>query len=348
MGSEARKKIQKALLERQENIVIHRSPIPVEVLLAVDENHSMVVKAIKSGLTAHVYHVVYDDVHYCLKKKRDQIKVQNDDGQLSFLNEILCRKVIENHRENPVIDQGISKTYYANLHEGIILTGWVQGQHPKSFNRTMLKNTFKLLNALEAIGLFEWDLCSGNLLYHNNQLTMFDFGYMYQMNPKEGINSEAFSAPIFHMVERLETRSFFGYLLSLEEDEKLENYRVLKEEAVKAYKDKIVGLKEMKASEQVIDFYQKHVNQWMLALESSDALKHLFDRDAYRSYALDVHDDLTGQTCTSGTLKKIDYLIQVVRDDYEALDLLWFDEFDKHELLEIYEDRKIKAKKWQV
>ncbi|MBN2795676.1 MAG: hypothetical protein JXR88_09735 [Clostridia bacterium] len=354
MGAEARKKIQKALLERNEEVSLKESHIPIEILKALDENHPLVKKTLKGGLTAYVYKFEYEGKNYCLKKKREHIKVQNDDGQLSFLNEILCRKHIEKYRENPLIDKGVSKTYYASLKEGLILTEWIEGEHPTTFNRTRIKHTFKLLNALESIGLFEWDLCSGNLLYREDQLIVFDFGYMYQMDPLKGVNSEKMNAPVFHMVERFETRAYMGYLLNYihQRDELMNLYRILKEEAVIAYEEKIVYLKSHFASNEIIEFYEAYKQLWNAHLVNDEALYALFLEDGYRSYALDVHDDLTGQTCTKGTLKKIDYLLETLKTSYDDLNmqskLLWFDEMSKADLLSTYELRKENAKKWQV
>ncbi len=55
----------------------------------------------------------------------------------------------------------------------------------------------------------EWDLCSGNLLVdRQEQLWLFDFGYMYPFDPLREFNSNGLADPLFHFVERFETRFF--------------------------------------------------------------------------------------------------------------------------------------------
>lgn len=320
------------------------SDLPFDLSILEELPNSYVVKTLTSGLTATVYKLRYDGKDYCVKVKRTESLVKNEDGQLAFLNEILCRKVIENNRHNPIINKGITHTYYADNLKGLIISEWIEGQHAKSYSRQMIQSIFSLNIELMKIGLFEWDLCSGNLMFEGNEVKMFDFGYMYPMDLKEGINSEDMDAPIFHTVERFETRSYMPYLLDLEDQ--LDNYRLLKEEAVKAYQTLIDDISEW-ASQKVISHYESLVAEWQNALNGN--LESLYLKESSRSYALDIHDDLSGQSCTNHTLKKIEKIISILANQPSTYYPLWFDQdYDTPALINVYKERLTLAKTFLI
>lgn len=73
----------------------------------------------------------------------------------------------------------------------------------------------------------------------------------------------------------------------------------------------------------------------------------------FRSYTLDIHDDLSGQSCTMHTIKKIDKVIDIISKQYEWLKeaglILWFDEsYTKGQLIGTYNERRKAAKSYLV
>jgi len=211
MKSKIRKEKYLKMIDENVNIIIgdeSKLPIDIVTLQNIKSDSPLVEKIVDSGLTAYVYKVVIDNFEYCIKIKRDDILVKNTDGQLSFFNEIITRDLISNHANNPIITKGTTKTLYANFQKGIIVSEWSRGRHVKTYKKPQLLSLFTLCIELMKIGLFEWDLCNGNILFEDNQAVLFDFGYTYPMDIKTEINSEDKDALIFHMVERFETRTF--------------------------------------------------------------------------------------------------------------------------------------------
>lgn len=149
------------------------------------------------------------------------------------------------------------------------------------------------------------------LVDSDNQLWLFDFGYMYPFDPLREFNSNGTQDPIFHAVERFETRFFFGWLLSsaLTENQQLTLFRQLKQRAVASYQRKVHWLHTQQATSQVLAHYRQIIERWQTALSSEHAFVHLFQLEAFRSHVLDIEDDLHGQSCTPLTLKRIDYVL---------------------------------------
>lgn len=113
-----------------------------------------VIKSFTSGLTAIVHHIEQDGQHYNLKVKRDVALVKNEDGAMSFLNEILCRQKFEQLKKtNDILNRGIVETLYANYDEGIIISKWIEGSHDTTYSREQIRNLFELLFEIEKIGL---------------------------------------------------------------------------------------------------------------------------------------------------------------------------------------------------
>lgn len=74
----------------------------------------------------------------------------------------------------------------------------------------------------------------------------FDFGYMYPYNPLIHYNSDGKQLPIFHLCERLESRSLMQYLMDIENDSSLmiETFENTKRLALEAYSKKLIWLKK--------------------------------------------------------------------------------------------------------
>lgn len=348
--------------ESGKNIIVgvaESCPVPPAVLAQTTVSSDYVVQAIESGLTAEIYRIRVDGQDYTLKKKRPVAKVNNIDGKYSFLNEVQRRNDFERLKSRekwkPALS-GIVDTIYANYRLGIILSPWIDGEPVKMLDEDFLTQLLRVLTACEKNGLMEWDLCSGNMLVDGNgKLWLFDFGYMYPFDPLKEFNSNGISDPIFHAVERFETRFFFGWLLQqkLQEDEQLSLFRLLKKVAVTVYRDKRHWLADNGADSRVIHHIDSIVQLWQEALESREALENTFRLEAFRSHVLDIEDDLHGESCTSLTLKRIDYVMAAVEKSYMYLrnngGLFYANEDKpKHELLLLYQDKQKLAQSFQI
>ena len=80
------------------------------------------------------------------------------------------------------------------------------------------------------------------------------------------------------------------------------------------------------------------------ALADSGQLRTLFRLEAFRSWRIDVDDDLSGNTCTQGTLSKARILVDIASRDYQFLkhhDGLFFGEeaLSERALVTKYEER---------
>lgn len=360
MTNDERKDYQFALLESKQNMTIHSLDdiaIPLHLIMTIRKDSPIVKVCIDSGLTAVIYHVYYAGKDYCLKVKRQEAKVKNDDGKLSFLNEILCRKRLEEHRDNPIIAKGITKTYYADLKRGFILSEWVDGDLDQSFTYERMMSIFTLGFELEKLGLFEWDMCKGNILFRGNEVTLFDFGYMYPTDILKGPNPDGLKNVIFHSVERLETRSLMQVLIDLEKKHALDEahslYRQCKMAAIASYSVRLSYLIDQGANDALINYYQTLIGHWKLALKESFTFMRLYRSECARSFSLDILDDLSGKSCTIHTLSKIDKMLDLLALDYEGLKasggfLHDAADADKETLIKRYEERRLKALAYQL
>lgn len=354
MNGEERRKQHKILDESKQDISFGSKvdlPLSVEQLQNIENYPEYIIESFVGGLTAKVYHLRINNKDYNLKVKRPEALVKNEDGKYSFLNEILCRiKIREN--TTSIFESQIIKSIYASYKEGIMLSEWIEGELFNTYNETTFKNLYNLLFELEKIGLFEWDLCSGNLLSKNNQVFMFDFGYMYEFDILKEINSEGMLS-VFHMVERFETRSFMPYLLDLElekgYDTAFELYQEEKKSAIWIYKNKINYLIEKNGEQDVIDFLEELIRKW----SNEELLHEIYALERFRSYILDIHDDISGKSCTKHTLLKIEKVIQIIEDNHEFNvrnnAYLWDDAgLDKKTLIEKYHQNLQLAKHYQI
>ncbi len=358
----SRQQAQQSFDASDENLIVGQEqdcPISVQELVDMNEHSSHVVEVVRSGLTAEVFHLRIEGKDYNLKKRRVQAKVNNLDGQFSFLNEVQRRNDLQALKQHPQTQQRfthIVPTIYANYRLGIILSPWIEGTHIQHLTPQLMDQLFETLLACEEHGLMEWDMCSGNLLVDDNQqLWLFDFGYMYPFEPKTEFNSNGISDPIFHMAERFETRFIFGWLLeqSLSDKQQLELYRMLKQSAIRAYQAKIQWLQTSSADGGVVEHFQDIVSSWQQAVDNESALNNLFQLESFRSHVLDIEDDLEGQSCTPLTLKRIEVVQNVLAANYDYIAEhggLFYANADKslQQLLALYAKKRTLAEQYQV
>lgn len=344
--TELRRQKQVAFLESDQNIIIGSLvdfPLRIEDVLAMTEDSPFVVQKIESGLTSLNYNIQVQGNKYNIKVKRQKILVSNLDGQTSFLNEIQRRYELEEIRKtNPMLDKGIVKTIYANLHEGIIISNFIDGVHPENYEERDLENFFNVLFHLDTNGFFEWDLCKGNIMKEGSQFILFDFGYMYRFNPLKEFNSEGLNAPNFHPIERFETRHYLHVLRDLEESVSKGKYRVLKRLTKDYFNRKVEFLLDHNADEVVIKHYQSLIQHLGNILMDNRALEVHYISDMYRATALDIEDDISGKSCTKYTLEKVAYMKKLIQNEYTLLSsnnvFLHEDRLSQSDLLNRYQD----------
>ncbi len=362
MNMNSRQQAQQNFDASDENLIVGQEqdcPISVQALADINEHSVHVVDVIRSGLTAEVFHLRIDGQDYNLKKRRMQAKVNNLDGQFSFLNEVQRRHDLQALKQHPQAQRRfthIVPTIYANYRLGIILSPWIEGGHIQQLTSELVDQLFDTLQACEEHGLMEWDLCSGNLLVDKEQqIWLFDFGYMYPYEPKQDFKSNGLSDPIFHMVERFETRFFFGWLLgqSLSVAQQLELYFMLKTRAIRVYQNKLQWLKKHSADFAVIEHFEKILSTWQWAIVNQSNLVSLFQLESFRSHVLDIEDDLEGKSCTPLTLKRIEAVQNVLATNFDYIAEnggLFYANADKtqQQLMAIYAEKRQLAEHHQV
>lgn len=311
-----------------ENLIVgdvEHCPIDPEQLALTTSNSPYVVETFNSGLTAEVFRVRFEGKDYTLKKKRPQAKVHNLDGHYSFLNEVQRRADFQQRKDNPVTAEtfdNIVTTVYADYRLGIILSDWIEGEPVRTISVKVLEQLFSTLTACEQIGLFEWDLCAGNLLLDSNdKLWLFDFGYMYRFDPLTELNSNGMEDPLFQFCERFETRFLSGWLLEqgYSDSQSLALFRKVKRQALKALVVQCDWLQSQGASSQVLEAKLKQITDYKAALASDRQLKLLFQQEMFRSHVLDIEDDLSGKSCTPTTLKRVEAVLSMIDEGYSAL-----------------------------
>lgn len=294
---------------------------------------------------------------YNLKKKREHILVKNTDGQTSFLNEIQRRKNFYEYKSiEPEKFSHIVHTIYASLHQGFILSEWIDGDIISRFDKEIIRDIFKTHIEIEKKGLFECDLSKNNLLINKDkQIMFFDFGYMYPYNPLIHYNSDGKQLPIFHLCERLESRSLMQYLMDIENDSSLmiETFENTKRLALEAYSEKLIWLEKNNADTDVIQWQKNWINQWEYSLKSPANLLETYELESFRSYVLDVHDDIGGKSCTPMTIKKLDKILEQIKHNYPTLKirngLFWGDEkLNNSSLYDKYTKLKEQACRYQL
>ncbi|GAA5218477.1 hypothetical protein ACFSJ3_07555 [Corallincola platygyrae] len=335
-------------------------PLPLSELSQTNKDSDYVIETFAGGLTAHVYRIRVNGQDWNLKLKREQSLVKNVDGQTSFLNEVQRRRDFQSLKDKPTTAEAFSHvvpTAYASFQEGVMLSPWLEGEVLDEFNESVLTQIFDTVVNFELNGFIEWDLCPGNIIYDGEQISLFDFGYCYTFNPLTEFNSNGQSAPLFHSVERLETRNFFGYLLKKEQEwshkEILTLFELEKRLALQAYEYKYSALHKAGAEQSVLSWVDQYIKRWRKALSTPAGLEDLFLVESFRSHLLDVHDDLSGQSCTPMTLKRVDRLEEVLSDHFgalKALDGLFFgdENLTQSELLTRTKKQKKEAVRFQL
>ena len=322
-------------------------PLPLAELLQLTADSPHVVEAIESGLTAQVLRVRVPGSRggggaggcdFTLKRKRAQSLVQNIDGQTSFLNEVQRRSELAALVRAPAASPGASgvpedelavlrahlvPTVYASWLDGVICSPWLDGHHLQRFEPRVFDQVFAVIVALELAGFFEWDLCHRNVIDDGERIALFDFGYMVRFDPRRAFNSNGLSTPLFHGIERFETRSFFGFLLhraaQLDEAAALALYQVEKQLALAHYQRKHQRLVALGAAPEILS-WQAAINvTWAQALTSPAALQRRYLIESFRSHVLDLLDDVHGKTCSARTLARADTVLALLRDHHTLL-----------------------------
>ena len=267
--------------------------------------------------------------------------MQNLNGQTSFLNEVQRRAELQALKQQPAWSEalsGIVATQYASYRQGLLLSPWIAGETVQKWDERRLLQLFASLSALLQLGFFDWDLCPGNLLY-DGQIRLFDFGYMYRFDPLCEFNSNGLLTPQCHAAERFETRSYYAYLLDLEQRQDsavaLSALELEKRIALDCYQRLRQTLAQREASHNVLTWLDGIIGDWQQALRHD--LDSLYLREAWRSHWSDLDDDLQGQTCTALTLQRLDWLTDCL--DAQATDL---------QRLDLLQDRPVTAWRQQL
>ncbi|MGY3942410.1 protein kinase family protein [Aeromonas tecta] len=309
------------MLESKEEIKIGRErdcPLPLTQLVKLTEAHPAVLKVYRHGLTAEVFHLKLEGHHWCLKRRRHDSLVANADGKTAFLTELERRREIEALRElHPTILAHVVCTCFGSARAGVMVSPWLRGAPVSQLNQRNLAQMLAVEAELAHWGWFDWDPSPGNLLDDGQQISVFDFGYMWPFDPRHEFNSNGLSDPEFHVPERLETRTLSG--LWLDEADPLPLFRHWRELCLGWASEELRYLTREGASEPVLTRLQGLQAQWRLALASDEALAASWWRDMYRSHRLDIQDDLSGKSCGPLTLRRLDWLERAVSDHFPAL-----------------------------
>lgn len=327
---EQRRRAQLAFVVSEQELEIgeaSRLPRPLADLATLPADSPLVEQVFAGGLTAVVYKLCIDGRRWALKRQRPQSLVQNVDGQTSFLNEVQRRKELQELQalapSAAPLREHLVQTHYASLRHGLLLSPWVEGAPLQRFDGRVFDQLFATLVELELAGFFEWDLSPGNLLDDGERVTLFDFGYMYRFDPLAHYNSNGLDTPLFHGIERFETRCFFGFLLqnplALEQAGLLALFREEKELALSHYQHKLSRLERARAAPAVLRWQRAILQRWSTALASPRGLDELYLLESFRSHVLDLLDDLHGKSCTPHTLNKAAAVSQLLREHHSLL-----------------------------
>lgn len=300
-------------------------PLPPRQLAGLHASAPGVEAVHDGGLTARVFCLRAGERRFAIKVARPQALVRNDDGRTSFLNELRRHAELRALREAGVALPGIVAPLYGSLREGVVVSPWVaDATHVDGFDDPRrLRQLFDIGATLVAQGFFEWDFSPGNVLDDGTQVRLFDFGYMYRFDPLTQFNSagRGDDCPQFHLAERIETRNAFAWLLRLEReggpDAALAAFRTVKQIAHEAFVRLRATLAQRGARPHVLAWLDAIAARWSAALAGD--LAPLYLKEGWRSHALDLEDDLHGQTCTPTTLARADWLIATAQRSHEAL-----------------------------
>lgn len=360
--AEERQRYQVDFVKSGKNIEVGDSnnlPLDRTVLKNIDKNSEYVAKYFGGGLTAEVFKLSINNKFYTLKKGRESAIVQNVDGQTSFLNEVQRRYDFEELKKTERESySGIVNTVYANYLDKVILSEWIEGDEIAKYDEDIFDGIFKNLINMEFAGIFEYDMINGNLLLtKDKKVMMYDFGYTYTFDPLTEHNPDGIECDVFHPAERFETRCFMQHLMDIEENLNLEKalsiYKTEKEIAIKWYKVKLQWLKSHNAKDYIITFNDRLVSFWSEGIKDKNALLKMYRLESFRSFLLDVYDDVHGKTCNSDTLKKIDNVIRTTTESFDFIKqndgFFWGDEtLNKEEIIKKYNQFRVSVLKYQL
>jgi hypothetical protein len=344
---------------------LHGLPWTAEALAATTAASPHVALTLESGLTAIVHRVESGDGRaWTLKRARPQPGVHNVDGRTSFLNEVQRRIDIEALKAAPDAGDrwdGLVDTRWASLRHGVILSPWIDGLPvaPDAWDERRLGQVLGTLGDLWLEGLFDWDPSPGNLLDDGRHVRLFDFGYCYRFDPRRQFNTAGHGddQPMFHPVERFETRTFSAALLHLERrsgtDAALAAFRRHKSVAREVVRRMRAAIAARGATGAVTDWLDALVANWSTALGPGGDLATLYLAENWRSHALDLDDDLRGRSCTPTALQRADWLLDALAHHHDALRAAgaFFhgdDALDPAALRERYAARRAQALAWQL
>lgn len=300
-------------------------PLPPRELAGLHADAAGVEAVHEGGLTARVFCLRAGDRRFAIKVARPQALVRNDDGRTSFLNELRRHAEWRDLRAAGVALPGIIAPLYGSLREGVIVSPWIENACvvDRFDEPRRLRQLLELGVALVTHGFFEWDFSPGNVLDDGTQVWLFDFGYQYRFDPLTQFNSAGHGddCPQFHLAERIETRNAFAWLLQLERSlgaaAAHAAFRTVKQAAHGAYVELRATLERRGAQPTVLAWLDGILARWRSAL--ADEIAPLYQQEGWRSHALDLEDDLHGQTCTPTTLARADWLIHTALHSHAAL-----------------------------
>ena len=327
-------------------------PLPLQQLLATTAHSPWVRRHFAGGLTAEVYRLEAGGRQWTLKRARERCKVANVDGQTSFLNEVQRRADIQRLKARAggaERFQALADTQYASYRRGILLSPWIDGEAVREWDERRLLELFDCLHILLLEGLFEWDLCPGNIL-DDGRIRLFDFGYLYRFDPLRDFNSNGRSTPQCHAAERFETRCYYAHLLHLERCQGQAAARAAleleKRIALEAYQRLRHSLSRRGACGAVLAWLDGILGEWRQALRHG--LDTLYLREAWRSHWSDLDDDLRGQTCTALTLQRLDWLQGCLTEQASELQRLGLLQQNAQQVHEQLAHAREQASLWQI
>jgi hypothetical protein len=305
-------------------------PFDLHALQNLEVGDAAVEQRLDGGLTAWVYRLRAAGQRWTLKRARPEALVRNVDGQTSFLNEVQRRADLAQLKQQSGGERrwaGIVDTVFASFRDGVMLSPWIEGEHVDVWHERPLSQVLGLACELWLEGMFEWDLCRGNLLDDGQQLRLFDFGYMYRFDPLRHFSSAGHGrdVPLFHPAERFESRCFCAALLGIEQGRgpgsgqaaALAAFRLEKGLALDAYRRMRSQVAQRGASAEVLQWLDGITHRWAEALRGDGAA--LYMAENWRSHVLDLDDDLRGRTCTPMTLRRADWLLAALAEHGDAL-----------------------------
>ena len=313
---------------------------------------------ITTGLSAEVLCIGTGSQRWALKRAWREARVRNADGRTAFLNEIQRRADHQALKQrDPARWAGLADTAWGSFRDGLLLSPWIEGQPVASWDERRLTQLLALACGLWLEGLFEWDLSADNLLDDGRRLRLFDFGYQYRFDPRTQFSSAGHGSdePLFHPAERFETRCFSAHLLELEQgagrEAALAAFRLEKGLALETYRHMRAEARARGSQAHVLGWLDGLIGHWAQALRGDAA--DLCLAEAWRSHVLDLDDDLRGRSCTPLTLRRADWLLGALRDDFDALRasqaFFWQDQGqDRAALLARYAGLRCKAESFQL